>query len=100
LSNCGETAKNVLARLRANYGATISHVSKDSFTGNNIAGLNGALTQVPAGAHEIYILDCDLQSVHNFLIEVHSNGDHYLVQGYQVGYMQAGLERTVNRTVQ
>jgi hypothetical protein len=85
-SNCGETAKNVLARLRANYGATISHVSKDTFTSNNIAGLNGALMRVPPGAHQIYILDCDLQGVHNFLVEVHSNGDRYLVQGYQGAY--------------
>ncbi len=85
-ANCGETAKNVLTRLRVNYGATISHMTSDTFTAATIAGLNAALTQTPPGAGEIYILDCDLQGVHNFLVEVHSNGDRYLIQGYQGAY--------------
>ncbi|HEU5157509.1 MAG TPA: hypothetical protein VFU43_10975 [Streptosporangiaceae bacterium] len=89
-ANCGETAKNVITRLRANYGATISFVARDDFTSTHMAGLNGALMRVPPGAQEIFILDCDLQGAHNFLIEVHSNGDRYLVQGYQCQDQSSG----------
>jgi hypothetical protein len=85
-ANCGATTGNVLSRLRGNYGATVSRVEARYFEGGQSAGLTAKLREVPASAAEVYIFDCDLQGIHNFLIEAHSDGRRYLVNGYQGGY--------------
>lgn len=85
-ANCGETTRNVLARLRDNYDATISLTEVTDFKAGTSQALAAKLNSVPGSPAEIYILDCDLQGIHNFLVEAHSDGSRYLVQGYQGGY--------------
>lgn len=85
-ANCGATTGNVLTRLRVNYGATISKTEDTYFNGGQSAGVTNKLRELPANPAEVYIFDCDLQGIHNFLIEAHSDGRRYLVNGYQGGY--------------
>ncbi len=85
-ANCGATAGNVLTRLRGNYGATVSKAEDRYFEGGQSAGVTAKLRELPAGPSEVYIFDCDLQGMHNFLIEAHSDGRRYLINGYQGGY--------------
>jgi hypothetical protein len=84
--NCGMTTLNVMARLRNNYGATISLTDRVTFTKDTSDGLKAAMTRKPTESGEIFLLDCDLQGIHNFLVEVHSDGKCYLIQGYQGAY--------------
>jgi hypothetical protein len=85
-ANCGATAGNVLTRLRANYAATVSKAEDRYFEGGQSAGVTAKLRELPADPSEVYIFDCDLQGMHNFLIESHSDGRRYLINGYQGGY--------------
>ena len=85
-ANCAQTALNVIDRLRQNYGATISRSATQTINGGQGGLVAPELNKVPASPDQVYILDCDLQGIHNFLVEAHSDGKRYLIQGYQGFY--------------
>jgi hypothetical protein len=85
-ANCGKTTLNAVGRLRDNYNATISQTEINNYENGVTAGLDAKLKTLPASAAEVIILDCDLQGLHNFLIEAHHGGVRYLTQGYQSQY--------------
>jgi hypothetical protein len=85
-ANCGKTTSATLARLQDNYGATISKTEKLEFRKANSDGVAPAMLTTLPGPGEVVLLDCTLEGIHNFFIEVHGGGARYLIQGYQGGY--------------
>ncbi|MFD0902822.1 hypothetical protein [Actinomadura sediminis] len=85
-ANCGTVALNAVKRLRANYGATISPIKETKCEKSWTAEIEDALKLKPSDQNEIYILDCTLGGIHNWLVEAHHDGKRYLIQGYQGAY--------------
>ncbi|HZR50232.1 MAG TPA: hypothetical protein VFB06_12000 [Streptosporangiaceae bacterium] len=84
-AKCGQTPEVVIGRLRDNYGATISKTQALTFKKADSDGITPAMMATP-GPGEVLLLECTLEGIHTFLIEVHSSGARYLIQGYQNGY--------------
>ena len=85
-ANCGQVTDEVRDRLTNRFGAVIAPNGAqqvfNAANAHNIAAWLGALP--PVGT--VYLNSCMLGAIHLCVVEVHSNGSAYLIQGYQGGY--------------
>ncbi|MFI6243051.1 hypothetical protein ACIBEF_24570 [Micromonospora sp. NPDC050795] len=84
-ANCGMAAFQIREQLRT-AGGKPARLSHDTYGAGGGEALKKALLATPASDATVLLLDCQFPQVHNFIIEVHSDGSRYLAQGYQGTY--------------
>ncbi|WP_405106471.1 hypothetical protein OG559_21850 [Micromonospora sp. NBC_01405] len=87
-ANCGKTSDNILfelKKLHPELADGITNVERLTVPAGKGEAARQALSAVPQQG-QILLLDCTFPLVHTFVLEVHSNGNRYLCQGYQGAY--------------
>ncbi len=87
-ANCGKTSDNILFELKKLH----PELAEGITSGKRLTVPAGkgeeatqALSAVPPQG-QILLLDCTFPMVHTFVLEIHSNRNRYLCQGYQGAY--------------